>query len=459
MAWPVFSGEAWAAGASNLAPTFPTHASGDLLMAIVYGEAPSLGADATFALPSGWTRETSDLSTDTFRWYAVDWKIATSGSETATWVRGGTNEGHVQLFVIPAGSFDSSNPIGSVIDIEGAETNDGTSFYTLGDYTAPSDACVSLYVQHAIGDDIHANWYGNPAPATRTASASPAFSNGLAWVHDTTTAGDMGSNGGIINLLAGESATNLAIKGGAQLRGFRLIGVAVRAASAFSATLTDNFTGTTGADWDNQIWGTVEYQDSTSFVVIDTNRGQFEGKDSGSNRVGVFARKHGKLGDFELLTDLVQENTTSVQPLYVWLRGSGGWGADDRWAIGEDNGLYYPGDGVGFRYAQDSLAVVKSVAGTVSDVGTPIDPNLDGSLTLGIRARIVGEAVKLRVWDKAGAEPGTWNFEETVTGALTTGWMQMSRRSTNTTLSALGLFFDNLTIEDLTVVQGYFDIA
>lgn len=447
MAWPIFTGAAFSGSSVDQTPTIPTHAVGDLIVAVAYRES-SGGAGGTYVLPSGMTRHSQHLSADSNRWGAVDFKVAASTSESFTWVGSGGTEGHVRVFVIPAGSFDAATPIGTVLWSDGAATNDGTTLYELGDYTAPAGVPVALYVTQMQGDNLAANMHGSPAPATIADTGSATLSNGLGWSDGTTAAADMGSYGGLVLLLGGETAADLGVSGGGHSLGFMLAAVPVRAASV-APPLADVWTGSNGADWDRQIWDTAEYQDATSFVNIDTNRGRFQGKASGGNRVGVFARKHGQLGDSELVVDITQDANTSGQPLYVWLRGSGGWGSTNRWAIGADSGLYQPADGIGFRLDNAAVAVIKSQAGTVSDVGSPVDPNLDGAVTIGVRVRVVGEQVQVRVWDKAGAEPGTWTVDQTVAGARASGWLQLARRSVSGSNNG-AMYFDAMTIEDLT---------
>lgn len=414
----------------TLTAAIPTHVTGDLLVAAVYAKSQN-----AVTHPSGWTLESSLLSADGLRATYIDWKIATSGSETAAWTAT-SQEWCVGVAVIPTGQFDPSDPVGTVTIGEGAETFETVVW---ADYTAGSRNENVLVGFGESDDDIpDIGW-----------TSTPAVEDTRRFDFSTGVGADIGLFMRQLFLGPGEQATGMSVSLiGSRTNGYMPFVIPIRSTSSEVAT-TDNFSTNYAPDSIpvTPLWSAWEREDATSFCEIDAARLRMTTKTF--TRTSALARMIGRqYTDVEFTFTMENTATMTGQNLYFWVRSSGGWATLQSVprSVNEALGAVYVTAGCGFRFRFDQAAVVTSAAGVPSDVGATVNPGLSGAITVGFRTRIVGNAVKVRWWNTAGSEPGTWNIERTLTAPLAEGWPAMNEVRTG---SATGLYMDNFTVENL----------
>jgi hypothetical protein len=203
---------------------------------------------------------------------------------------------------------------------------------------------------------------------------------------------------------------------------------------------TETFTGTNGAAWPAQ-WTTAV--NTGGVVDIQTNTGRLVSS-PGSYTLDNKAYLNGMTAvkNMDITLDVSFPDVTNEQYLFIFLR------SDDTVAANvPPNGyelLIKPWNGV------DTFAVRKKV----SNVNT----NISGDLNLGaftastakrVRFQVIDDTLKVKVWDPAGAEPGTWFWSATDNSlSANTGKVLLQMNSGNAAASR------TVNIDNITVTNG-----
>lgn len=408
MSFPHWSAENWARGTgTSLAAAMPTHAAGDLIVVAVYSKSgfSSLGV-------GGFTLDTEYTSATHGDAIGVCWKIAASAAETLTIT--GITADHVaaQTWVFPSGTFDASDPLGSVSIGDGAGTAAPDDF---PEHTPSGDANENVLLFVGNGEDITPNGYGGDplAPWTVTRDTN----------HRSSASNDIGLFSRSVLMAAGDDPTTFSVDLTAHTRGYMLAVIPIRSDDAAKPT-TEDFASNDWPGGDLEPGGPLfdgyERQDSTSYCQVTGGRLLLKSK-SNTNRFSAAARAVAHVfADVEALFDLDVTATITSRSLFVWLRHSGSWGPNK--LEPQAATPQYPYNGAGVRIHANEVQVVSSSAGTLSTHGTAATPGFTGAMTIGVRARIDGNRIRARVWDTAGAEPGTWDANEVITAPLASGW-------------------------------------
>lgn len=215
------------------------------------------------------------------------------------------------------------------------------------------------------------------------------------------------------------------------------------------ATLaTETWTGTDGAAWPAQ-W-TV-----TGTATILSNKGRF------TPSASAFASGRAYLSGMTAATDtdvtvFVSRTTTTGQFAGV--------------SICADNTIYsgtttLPGTGycVALNYgattAGSNVQLFRNSGGTSqTQLGSTVAIALDGPVTYGVRIQRTGTTIQCKVWDTAGAEPGSWTISQTDGSPLAANKVLLAWSNGSVAAARPG-DWDNLTVTDgaapaLTVSAG-----
>ena len=209
-----------------------------------------------------------------------------------------------------------------------------------------------------------------------------------------------------------------------------------------SLPLSENFTGTNGAAWNNDNWVTSAASGGGS-VTIQTNRGRESGTAGVANSGGrAVSRKGGRVNQ-EVTGDLQLCDTTEPCRIDLWLRASGDW-----------TGLDTPTDGYGVRLPADSSTaqLIKSVAGVETVLASATWPR---DLVLkSWRFQTLGVNIRFRIWNQADAEPTTWLFDvqDSSTGGV--GVFQVAYVCPTAPTGGTCADYDNIGGNDLYAALG-----
>ena len=417
MGFPVWSGAGSASNASSsLTPSMPTHAVGDLLVVVVYNKHGN--TDTTY---SGWTVE-QNVSSDGERDITVAYKTAASTSESLTWTRPAVDSEawSSTAYVFPSGTFDSSDPIGTIRFDDGSANGVSIpSSNDLPDHTAGDKNEFILVVQGHGDDDIgNVTFHGKPTP----------WNTSLRTDTSTTAGSDSGLRVIPLLLFAGETAEGVGMDySGASTRGHAMAIVPVRSNDATVPT-TEDFSANNN-NVNNEPFGPMfegyERQDSTSWCEITSGHLRFQSKNN-TNRFSAAIRYPKSVSDHEILFDVDTDGTQTSRWAYVWMRSSGGFGTGNFSPNKSGGGsIVEATEGIGFRFKGNEAQVVSSTGGSLSTHGSAATLSFTGAMTIGVRADISGGRVRARFWDKSGSEPGTWDIDETITAPIDTGWLTL----------------------------------
>jgi hypothetical protein len=173
--------------------------------------------------------------------------------------------------------------------------------------------------------------------------------------------------------------------------------------------LTETWTGTTGAAWPAG-WTTREGTNT-----IQTNAGRL------SPGTGAYATACSQntgmasAGDTDLVVSVKGVAGTPVEKYaYAFIDSDGGNTAGN-W---EPDNCYFGYIEFGNPTTASIVHLGQSVGGVVTALGTPLTKTLAGTTKYWLRVQRIGTTLQVKVWDAAGAEPGTWDVTATVSSPM-----------------------------------------
>lgn len=207
---------------------------------------------------------------------------------------------------------------------------------------------------------------------------------------------------------------------------------------------TETWTGTTGAAWPAQ-WTTEIV--APGVVNIDTNRGRLSSTNATTYARGdratlnsVAARRDWDVTvdvTFPVIAEMYAAISLRASPASL---GGASFEPDSAYGV-----VIYPGNGV------NSMGFMEWTGGNAFNLSVPADlPAGQWVANVAKRVRVyaVGDSMKTKVWDPAGAEPAAWLWEGTDTSySANLGVLSMQIGNGNTA-TARTVYLDNMVVTD-----------
>ncbi|HET7901328.1 MAG TPA: fibrinogen-like YCDxxxxGGGW domain-containing protein [Candidatus Nanopelagicales bacterium] len=195
---------------------------------------------------------------------------------------------------------------------------------------------------------------------------------------------------------------------------------------------SDTFTGADGTAW-NASWQTSNASGSATIVG---NAGSLAYTDV----AGAYSRallNVPAVADSDVTFTYAWSSTAAKSYVDIGMRGSGGWQNAYRMKTG-----YY----LELSSSSGTVSVGRSVAGTVTSLGSVSGAN---ALTTGkqnIRIQVTGSTVRFRIWAFGTSEPAAWSFSVTDTAVTTAGQFSISEVRASTNVGDKAISLDDLVM-------------
>src|SRR5581483_11481173 len=194
--------------------------------------------------------------------------------------------------------------------------------------------------------------------------------------------------------------------------------------------VADDFTGTSGAAWNTDRWGTT----GTPGVSIASNQGSLAATTAS---VRATAKAMPDVLDSETNFTYSFNNTTSATSFRISLRSSG---------ASKTNGAQMT---TGYRLeitpSSSAVHIKKIVNSTVTDLGS-FTYSLTGSTPQRVRFQVQGSTVRAKIWPLGSSEPSTWSLSVTDSEITTPGVLQLA--------NSFSSMASTVTVDDLSVMVG-----
>jgi RHS repeat-associated protein len=429
----VASTSATAVGAS-VAVSRPTGTqAGDLIVAgVTMANAGTLSA-------SGWTVAASQTQGTQVTWML--WRYATSG-DPASWTISATLATQVTAALATYRGPTALAPIA----VTGSATTTAGTNHPLPQVTTTSDANQLV---HVVG--FGANIAPTAPPGSQRAVQAGAVSllladhyqsepgqNPAANATTTTAVNSASLTVAIVPASTdrhlgyadrSDNASHLDDSAGALIeRYYGLAGgvTVTESAPAQQQVFSDDFAGTTGANWNSSKWATTS-NDSTKKVDIQSNQGELYINGASTRATAQMTA----IADSEATFSYRFSDRNSASFLRIYLRASGATGSNQmpnayRLEIASDS---------------STISLQKFVNSVVTQIGSftyTKDTNAQR-----VRFRVQGSTIEAKVWADATPEPGNWSVLATDTAITGTGVVQIAHSYTS---GARSVYLDDVVV-------------
>ncbi|MDQ1500885.1 MAG: hypothetical protein QOI86_4225 [Actinomycetota bacterium] len=192
------------------------------------------------------------------------------------------------------------------------------------------------------------------------------------------------------------------------------------------SVFSDDFTGTTGANWNSSKWAATS-NDSTKKVDIQSNQGELYVNGSSARATATMTA----IANAEATFSYRFSDRNSASYLRIYLRASGATGSNQM------------PNAYRLEIASDSSTItlqkfVNSAVTQIRSFGYTKDTN-----TQRVRFRVQGSTIEGKVWPDGTPEPGNWSVVATDTAITGTGVLQIAHSQTSGSRS---VYLDDLAV-------------
>jgi hypothetical protein len=206
--------------------------------------------------------------------------------------------------------------------------------------------------------------------------------------------------------------------------------------------LTETWTGTTGTAWPVE-WTTTAAGATGSSATIQANAGSFTYPSVSSFSLGPQQYLAGipAAGDVDITATVT---FAQIKEEYLWIMGRAA--ADASYGYGLN---LYPGNG------SLSAGIVRFDTGGLTNVGGDLSAGTwTANVARKIRVQIIGDTIRVKVWDASGSEPGTWLGTQTDTYASGKAGKVIVSVMDGATTTGGTVTVDDLTVSTPAAVTG-----